>query len=469
MSPSEVCDVAIVGGGVAGMITAVRAAQADKRVLVLERQAEDRYLCNSRLTGGVFHCALRDIRTPPEELSAAILETTGGAADPALARLVGGNAKRAVDWLQSLGVRFVRGSADPWHSFVLAPPGIAQLGRKWEGRAGDVLLRTLEAELNRLGGRVLRGREAFRLVMDGPRCRGIEFRSLEGAGSVEASAVVLADGGFQASQEMLAEHVTPRPNKVVQRNAGNGLGAGMRMARDVGAALTDLNCFYGHVLSRDALENDQLWPYPWLDEVIKRYIVIGRDGRRFADEGRGGVYVANAIARLPEPDSAFVVCDEDGWNGAATERFLPANPNLEKAGATVLRAQSLAELAGLAGVDRQGLEDEIARYNDAVDARLSERLTPSRSAGKFPPLPIRRAPFYLLPAAAGITYTMGGVKIDDKCRVQSTQGGPIEGLYAVGSTTGGVEGGPDVGYVGGLVKAATTALACAEHLSEVRQ
>ena len=65
---SDRCDIAVVGGGIAGMITAVRAAQAGRQVLVLERLADDRYLCNTRLTGGVFHCALRDIRTPAAAL-----------------------------------------------------------------------------------------------------------------------------------------------------------------------------------------------------------------------------------------------------------------------------------------------------------------------------------------------------------------------------------------------------------------
>ena len=77
---------------------------------------------------------------------------------------------------------------------------------------------------------------------------------------------------------------------------------------------------------------------------------------------------------------------------------------------------------------------------------------------------VRRAPFYALPAAPGITYTMGGVLIDSHARVLTAEKKHIAGLYAVGSTTGGLEGGPHVGYVGGLVKAATTALACAQHI-----
>lgn len=73
----------------------------------------------------------------------------------------------------------------------------------------------------------------------------------------------------------------------------------------------------------------------------------------------------------------------------------------------------------------------------------------------FKPVAIRRPPFYAIPLCAGITYTMGGVAIDNQCRVLHNQGYPIEGLFAVGSTTSGHEGGPVAGYTGGLGKALT--------------
>ena len=464
MVEAQQADVIVVGGGIAGMIAAVRCGQRGLRPVVLERLTDDRYVCNSRLTGGVFHLALNDIRKPQEELAQAVMDATGNTADPTLAKLLARSAKPVVDWLQSLGIRFVRGT-DLWQTFVLAPPGIAALGRQWQGRAGDVLLRTLEARLTELGGKVLRGHEAQRLVMEAGRCAGVEVKTLNGAATFRSRAVLLADGGFQSNKEQLARHISPKPEEVVQRNAGTGLGIGLRMAREVGAATSDLGSFYGHVLSRDALKDDSLWPYPWLDELLKYYIVVGDNGRRFADEGRGGVYIANMIARRSCPASTFVICDEEGWQTAGQERFLPPNPNFEKAGATLLRASSLRDVAALAGIDADALEAEVAGYNAAIDAGALQGLTPARSTSKVPARPIRRGPFYALPAAAGITYTMGGILIDGQARVLDHNRHPIPGLYAAGSTTGGIEGGPNTGYVGGLVKASTTGFAFAEGLA----
>ncbi len=66
---------------------------------------------------------------------------------------------------------------------------------------------------------------------------------------------------------------------------------------------------------------------------------------------------------------------------------------------------------------------------------------------------------------AGITYTLNGIAIDACSRVLDRDGGPIQGLYAAGSTTGGLEGGERVGYLGGLCKAAVTGLRAGEHIA----
>ena len=63
-----------------------------------------------------------------------------------------------------------------------------------------------------------------------------------------------------------------------------------------------------------------------------------------------------------------------------------------------------------------------------------------------------------------MTYTTGGLLIDSACRVLNEQGAPIPGLYAAGCSTGGLEGGKNRTYVGGLVKSSVTGLRAAEHI-----
>lgn len=50
-------DVVVVGFGAAGATTAIEAHDAGSKVLVIEKNPEDAHYSNSRLSGGVFHCA----------------------------------------------------------------------------------------------------------------------------------------------------------------------------------------------------------------------------------------------------------------------------------------------------------------------------------------------------------------------------------------------------------------------------
>ena len=174
--------------------------------------------------------------------------------------------------------------------------------------------------------------------------------------------------------------------------------------------------------------------------------------------------VTRAIAALEDPLDTFVIADQRIWDERGTYNFVAPNPRLPDWGGTMHKADSLAELAAKAGIEPVGLMAEVEAYNRAVAAGATDKLQPARSTAKFTPYAIEKAPFYAFPACAGITYTMGGISIDDHCRVLAASGQPVAGLLAVGCTTGGLEGGDVKGYVGGLVKSSVTGLRAAEHV-----
>ena len=86
------CDLAVVGGGLAGLTAAVTAAERGLKVNIFERSAEDRYPCNSRFAGGAFHVAYTDPTSAPEDLLAAINRVTRDEASPDLAAAMAANA-----------------------------------------------------------------------------------------------------------------------------------------------------------------------------------------------------------------------------------------------------------------------------------------------------------------------------------------------------------------------------------------
>jgi fumarate reductase flavoprotein subunit len=225
------------------------------------------------------------------------------------------------------------------------------------------------------------------------------------------------------------------------------------MAMEIGAAAVGLDKFYGHVLSRDVLNNEHLWPYPQLDVVCARGIVVTPDGRRFANEGLGGIYMTNAIAGLADPLSAVAVLDSTVWEDAKESDIVPPNPSLVDNGGTVLAADTLDDLAQKAGIDGAGLLATVEEFNGLVGAGSAPALTPERTTVTYPAHILEKAPYYAIPLCAGITVTSGGLSVDGAARVLDDAENPIPGLYAAGSVVGGLEGGPRAGYVGGLIKA----------------
>ncbi len=462
-------DLVVVGGGIAGMTAACRAAQSGLSVLVLERGTDEKYLCNTRYTGGTFHVAMNDVMLGEGELLSAIQKSSDGHADSALAAVVARDAAKAVRWLQSEGMRFMKASASAYHNWVLAPPGRSRPGLDWEGRSGDVLLRTMEANLNKRGGRVQRGARARRLIIQDGAVAGVVAQTVGGETTYPAMAVVVADGGFQGNADFVSRYITPQAEGLKQRGAGTGVGDGLAMALEAGAAISDMGRFYGHILSRDAFRIPTLWPYPYLDAVAVASIVVDTSGRRFVDEGRGGIFIANAIAALQDPLSASLVFDESIWTGPGRSGLIPTNPHLPGQGGTLHKAGSIEELAKAMGAEPAVLRATVDAYNSSLENGETSGLQPPRGNAKGAPMPIRKAPFFAAPVCAGITYTMGGILIDEHARVLDETGKPIAGFYAAGATTGGLEGGPAVGYVGGLIKSTVFGLRAADHAAALAE
>ncbi len=461
-------DVIVVGGGIAGLSTANRAAQQGLKVAVLERGAGPQYLCNSRYSGGVLHIAMHNAKDPADKLMTVIRDATSGKADPQLARALATTAGRAIDWLQSEGAKYIRVGNIVWQQHVLAPPRPIVAGLDWKGRGPDVTLRQLVANLEKRGGKLFH-LPALSLMEKEGQCIGVEAGGNEAGAARQqflARAVVLADGGYQGNPALVREHMGIDFDKVKTRGAGTGVGDGMRMARAMGAQFSELKYFYGHMLSRDSFTNDKVWPYPQLDELGTVGIVVNDAGERFVDEGQGGVFVANTIARLANPLSTWAILDNAIWEGPGRTARIPANPQLANAGGTIIKATSLSELAAKTGIAAEALARTVTAYNDAVAAGNTASLAPTRSAQPIVPSPIAKPPYFAVPLCAGMTYTFGGIFTDGDGRVMSTRGAPIDGLYAVGATTGGLEGGSGGGYVGGLIKGVTFGLRAAEHIAQ---
>ena len=469
---SEDFDLLVIGGALAGLTAANRGLELGQRVAVLEAASEPSHACASRVNSGCFHVAFRGLANDPDVLVEALEGITHGFTDPQLASLIGHNATRSVRWLAAAGVEFKPISPTvEWKQDVFAPYGGFQESTTyiWKGWGADLALDVLERRVSKLGGRVLRGTKLVELTMEHGRCCGAVGEGADGRVSYRAKAVVLADGGFEGNPDMLRRFISPNPENVTLRGVAAAKGDGIRLAEAAGAKLIGMEAFYGHVLSADSLKREGLNPFPFLEFLASVGMMLDGKGERFVDETAGGHFTSNVLARHGN-GLATVIFDDAMWNTTGTHFLCPPNPSLVKAGGTLHRADDFETLAKMAGLAPAVLRRQAEMHNAKVDARKAatasssenrSKLTPF-TQGKYQPERFEKPPYYAAPACAGLTYTFGGVAINDQAQVLNNDGDVIEGLLAAGSTCGGIEGGPHVGYMGGLIKASVLGLAASE-------
>src|SRR5262249_12388450 len=208
----------------------------------------------------------------------------------------------------------------------------------WKGRGPDVTLQILAANLKRRGGTLMLGTRALSLRMSGDCCAGVDARRGDEPVEVEAASVLLADGGVQGNPPLVRRFIPPKPESRTQPNPPTGQGDALLMGEAVGARLTDAAAFYGHLLSRDSMHNPGLWPYPTMDTLVGGAVMVDRSGRRFIDEGLGGITLSNALARLDDPLVATAVFDQAIWESAGRAELVPPQPRSDRGGGRVLAA-----------------------------------------------------------------------------------------------------------------------------------
>jgi fumarate reductase flavoprotein subunit len=444
-------DVVVVGGGLAGWVAAARAQELGATVLVVERSVRSPGWGNSVISGGVLHAVLRDPRGAPEQLLATIMELTDGQADPAVAAAWAHNAAPTVAWIEAHGGNLMTDPRFPLRARVFSPVKPTVPGVESEGLGTGNFLTNLAETVASNGGTLRRGARAMAVHSDGPSW-GVELAVGGCTERVRAQAVILCDGGFQAAPDLLRQYVGT--DKVKLRAADTAVGDGLRMGLSAGGVAVQMRGFYGHVLARAALDNDALWPYPILDQLAAVGVVVGPRGDRFVDEGYSGVNTTNQIAWSATPLDNWLIVDDEAWQHHGRQGVTPPNPHIAEHGGELLSAPTIEMLASLAGIDPGGLAHTVAEL-----PRSPSTATPPHTGD----LHLDVQPFHAIPVVAGLTFTLGGLRVDGSARVVDSRGAPIVGLYAAGGTMGGLHGGPRVGYAGGLLEAAVFGLLAGAH------
>jgi tricarballylate dehydrogenase len=113
----------------------------------------------------------------------------------------------------------------------------------------------------------------------------------------------------------------------------------------------------------------------------------------------------------------------------------------------MVKANSIKELLSkITSINSQKALKTINEYNEAVkdeikydptikDGKCTEGLKINKTnwANK-----IDKPPYYAYGVTCGITFTFGGLRVNEKCQVLNKVMKPIKGLYAAGEMIGGI-------------------------------
>ena len=469
-------DVLIIGAGGAGMTAAITAADAGKKVVVLESQpavggnsvkstggmnaaktvyqdnnefgeeagvektlatAAEKWADNEAITALAakvqeqWDAYKADPKGYFDSTDLFALDTMIGGKginDPALVNTLVSNTADAIDWLASQDIKLTDVASFGGASVKRIHRPLNDEGKVVSVGAYTVPL--LEAACQK--------RENITLMTDttaaalipnvitGGCIGAVAMGKTGNIVSVVADAVVLATGGFGANLDMV-EAYKPELKGFMTTNAAGIQGQGILM---------------GVALGADTVDMDQIQIHPTVQADTASLIteglrgdgaiLVNSKGERFIDEV--GTRDVVSAAEIAQPGSfSWLIVDQKMVDASSVIQGY-IKRDLMLSGDTY---EALAEALGIPA-------DTFAATMNTWNGYVAEKNDPDFGRTSFAN-PLDTAPYYAVKVTAGIHHTMGGLKIDPETHVIDEKGKIIPGLFAAGEVTGGVHGGNRLG------------------------
>jgi succinate dehydrogenase/fumarate reductase flavoprotein subunit len=428
-------DLLVVGAGMAGLSAAAWSVREGRSVVLVEKGA---------LGGTAVHAGF--IWTAPtyEALREAIPD-----GNPALARTLIDGFDPAIEWVRSLGVE------------CLPPVTVLRFGR---GHQTDMTNYLRKCELLvRTDSRseILAPATPESLIVEDGAVAGAVVRLDDGEQrEVRAASTLLATGGFQANLD-LRDTIHPNAKRLPLRSNPHSAGDGLQLAQSVGGAFVGEDAgFYGHLFPSgvNVVENDDFLGITLY--YSEHAVLLNLAGERFVDESVGDHLTTLAVLEQPEARALMISDDRvrEEWILRPYVEGVHPRDTFDIAyrrGARCAVAASIDELVDLPdewGYDGETVRQALVDFNRACGNGSHD---PPR---RYDATALDTPPFYVIETVPAISFTFGGIAIDDRARVLDDDGRPIPGLLAAGADAGGLF---VRAYAGGLAAALVFALRAA--------
>jgi tricarballylate dehydrogenase len=459
-------DVIVVGAGNAAFAAAVSAKDSGaKRVLVLEKAPREKRGGNTHFSGAVFRFIYDDSSQldrfvpnaerdypgfhkgvqpyPPSAFREDLMRVTQGRSDPELATILIENSFDTMCWIQD--------TAKMEFELALSVMGV-RVGNevKWPRGAmvrtvheGVGLSKMWFAAAERMGIEIRYDTGAQRLVQaESGRVTGVVVRGPDGIQTIHGKAVVLACGGFETNPAWRRLYLGEPWDHAKVRGSNFNYGDGLRMAMDIGAMP------WGHWGGCHATPINAEAPDYGVQHLTDKTnrlsyflgVMLNVEGRRWIDEGadlNSFTYAKYGGLILKQPRSLVYQIFDSKVVNLLEPRYSTSEP---------FKSDTLEGLVKQLQLDQKQALRTLAEYNAAagrggpfnpavLDGVHTEGLDPPKTNWAQR---LDTPPYYSWPVTGGITFTFGGLKINEHAQVIATDWKPIPGLYTCGEMVGGL-------------------------------
>jgi hypothetical protein len=213
----------------------------------------------------------------------------------------------------------------------------------------------------------------------------------------------------------------------------------------------------GFSVPGETYEDAPVWRYTAFEPGAPHIILLNDAGERFCDEAfimdhQVAILGFDTERRRYRNLPAFLVFDQNHRDKYPLGPYLPGQAIPESVAA---RADDIRGLADALGIDADGFERTVKRFNDFAAAGVDEdfgrgskhfsniflgdpNCTPNPNLG-----PLEKPPYYgIRMTPGGVGISAAGLRFDEHARVRHMRGHAIRGLYVTGNAASHIDIGP---------------------------